>query len=85
MKFVCFLHLIISFLVNLPTTEKPKLYQQLIDSLPKVYFKTLRKLLGHLQEIISHESRNLASLRDGQQTNPSNAGFDISLLRDLRS
>ena len=51
-----------SLLVTLPTIEKPRLYQQLIHSLPKVYFKTLRKLLGHLQEIISHESRNLASL-----------------------
>ena len=50
----------ISILPN--PVDKPRLYQQLVHSLPKVYFKTLRKLLGHLQEVISHESRNLASL-----------------------
>ncbi|KAL7069670.1 hypothetical protein ACQ4LE_011125 [Meloidogyne hapla] len=47
---------------NLESSKKPQFYRQLIFSLPKIYFKTLRKLLGHLQEIISHENRNLASL-----------------------
>uniref|UniRef100_A0A915N7L4 Rho-GAP domain-containing protein n=1 Tax=Meloidogyne javanica TaxID=6303 RepID=A0A915N7L4_MELJA len=47
---------------NLESSKKPQFYRQLIFSLPQIYFKTLRKLLGHLQEIISHESRNLASL-----------------------
>nr|CAD2194868.1 unnamed protein product [Meloidogyne enterolobii] len=47
---------------NLESSKKPQFYRQLIFSLPQIYFKTLRKLLGHLQEIISHENRNLASL-----------------------
>jgi hypothetical protein len=66
MKFVCFINFnlnnFIFFKATLESSKKPQHYQKLIHSLPKVYFKTLRRLLGHLQEIISHENRNLASL-----------------------
>lgn len=66
MKFVCLFLICIKifsfFKATLESSKKPQLYRQLIFLLPKVYLKTLRKLLSHLQEVISHENRNLASL-----------------------
>lgn len=49
-------------LANFPLGQKVAAYKELINTLPRVHYRTLRKLLCHLHEIVSHEDRNLASL-----------------------
>lgn len=39
-------------------------YQEILFSLPKVYFSTLKRLLAHLQEISTHCEKNLASVEN---------------------
>ncbi|KAL3103019.1 hypothetical protein niasHT_005277 [Heterodera trifolii] len=69
----------------LPAEKKSTAYRERIESLPKVHQSTLKKLLGHLQEIVSHEDRNLASLENISKVfgptlfNVSNAEEEISL------
>lgn len=39
-------------------------YQEIVFNFPKVYFSTLKRLLGHLQEITTHCEKNLASVEN---------------------
>uniref|UniRef100_A0A183BW32 Ras-associating domain-containing protein n=1 Tax=Globodera pallida TaxID=36090 RepID=A0A183BW32_GLOPA len=47
---------------------KSAAYRKRFKAMPKVHLSTLKKLLGHLLEIVSHEDRNLASLDNISKT-----------------